>query len=184
MPLYKWRFTWNHIFSSVRNATPPEIWNINTDLCDVSGQTKYSGGWLLFSGQTKYSGGWLLFSGQAKYSGGWLLFSGQANYSGGWLLFSGQTNYSGGWLLFSGQINYSGGWSLFSTSLIMFLSLYIYSIHCLSVFVFCCLFVSNKRQNGWTDLAQILVFVSTFSIFVRFWKSTLKNCKSVIEKLK
>ena len=32
--------------------------------------------------------------------------------------------------------------------------------------------------------SELHKIVSTFSIFVRFWKSTLKNCKSVIEKLK
>ena len=35
--------------------------------------------------------------------------------------------------------------------------LWILSIHkfTLGVYVFVCLFVSNKRQNGWTDRAQI-----------------------------
>ena len=165
---------------------PPEIWNINTELCDVSGQTNYSGGWLLFSGQTKYSGGWLLFSGQTNFSGGWLLFSGQTKYSGGWILFSGQTNYSSGWLLFSTKLN-------------MFLSLrYIQYISCLSSCFVVCLYPINVKtaEPIWPKfwlrpnmaLGKVYVelhkIVLTFSIFVRFWKSTLKNCKSVIEKLK
>ena len=31
---------------------------------------------------------------------------------------------------------------------------------CLSVWVFVCLFASNKRQNGWTDQAQIFCVIS------------------------
>ena len=41
--------------------------------------------------------------------------------------------------------------------------IYLYiNLACLSVFLFVCLFVSNKRQNGWTDRAQIFSGTSRY----------------------